>query len=62
MSIKPACFNENGLRDQSKAAHLSRDLFLFGVNVAAIKETPFVCNVDACMLPSDFVVYSEYGD
>lgn len=41
-----------GLRDRSKAGRL-RDLLFFNVDVAAIKETHFVCAVDVRVLSSD---------
>lgn len=62
MSIKIASLNVNGLKDQGKATRLLCDLLLFSVDVTAIEETHFVCRVDAHVLPSDFVVYSAYGD
>lgn len=54
--------NMKCLRDRGKATCLLRDLLSFGVNVAAIQETHFVCDVDACVLASDFLVYAAYGD
>lgn len=34
----------------------------FGIDVAVIQKTHFVCDIDAHVLSSDFVVYSAYGD
>lgn len=41
--MKIASLNVKGLRDRRKAARLRRDLLSFGVDVAAIEETHFVC-------------------
>lgn len=54
--------NRNSLRDRSKAANFIRDLLFYGVNVPAIQETLFVCDVNTRVLSSDFVVYSTYSD
>lgn len=62
MSIKLVSFNVRGLRDRRKAAHLFCDLLSFGVCLAVIRETHIVCNVDAHVLASDFVVYSVYAE
>lgn len=62
MSIMLACLNARGLRDWDKAARLFRDLLSFGVDVTTIEETQFVCETDACVLSSEFVVHSGYGD
>lgn len=51
MSINVASLNVMSLRDQVKAAHLLCDL----------QEIHFVCDVDACMLSSDFV-FSAYRE
>lgn len=58
MFIKLACLNARGLKDQNKATRLLCDLLSFGVDVVAIEETHFVCDVDACVLSSNFVVVS----
>lgn len=50
-----------GLRERSKAARLLRDLLSFGVDVVAIQETRFVCDVDASVVSNEIVVYSAYG-
>lgn len=57
---KLACLNAKGLRDQSKAVRLLRELLSPGVDLTAIQETHFICDVDARVQPSDFVVYSAY--
>lgn len=62
MTIKLASLNVRGLRDRSKAVGLLCDLLSFGVDVAVIQETNFVCDVDAHVLSSNFVVYSAYRD
>lgn len=62
MSIKKATLNMKGFRNRGTASRLLRDLLSSGVDVAAIQETLFVCNVDACVLETDFVVYSAYGE
>lgn len=62
MSIKLANLNVRSLRDRRKVAHMLRDLLSFGVDLAAIQWTHFVCDVDASVLPNDFVVYSVYWD
>lgn len=54
--------NALGLKDQIKAARLLRHLLTFGIVVAAIQETHFIWEVDARVLPSNFVVYSVYGN
>lgn len=48
------------LRDRIKDIRLPRDLLPFGVdvNVSEYQETHFVCNVDARVLSSNFVLYS----
>ena len=62
MSIKLASLNARGLRDLGKTARLLRDLLSFGVDVATIQETHFVCEADSRVLSNDFVVYSAYGN
>lgn len=62
MYIKLASLNARCLRVWSKAAHMLCDLLSFSVDVAAIKERHFLCNVDAHVLSSNFVVYSAYRD
>lgn len=59
MPIKLVSLNVRGLRDWSKAARLLRDLLSFGV--AAIQETHFVCDIDACVLSSDRCLFSIRG-
>lgn len=56
-----ACLNARGLRDWGKTSRLLRDLMSFGMDVAAIEVMQFVCEADACVLSSEFVVYSGYG-
>lgn len=60
--MKLASLNARGSRDQGKAACLLCDLLSFGVDVAMIQETHFVCNIDACVFSSDFVINSAYGN
>lgn len=43
------------------SSRLLRDFLSFGVDVAAIDETHFVCYVDASVLSREYVVYSTYG-
>lgn len=52
-------FNARGLRDLSKAVCLLRNLLSFGVDVLRSRKH-FVCEVDARVLSSDYVVYSDY--
>lgn len=61
MAIKLAIFNAKGMRDQSKVACLFCDLLSFRVDISAIQETHFVCNINSCVLSNDFIVYSAYG-
>lgn len=60
MSIKLTSLNVRGMREQSKAARLLRDLLSFGVDVAANQETHFVSDIHAIVLSNDFLVYSAY--
>lgn len=53
-----ACFNAKGLRDQSKTTRLLRGLLSFSMDVAAMEETHLFARV----VPSDFFVYSAYGN
>lgn len=62
MSIKLSCFNMKGLRHRSKASLLLRGILSFSLDVAAIADTLFVCDVDARMLAREFVVYSTHRD
>lgn len=58
MALNIANLNARGLRDRSKAARLFRDPFSFWIDVDAIEETHFVCEIDDRVLSSDFVFYS----
>lgn len=62
MTIKLAKLNVRCFRDRIKAVRLLLDVFSLGVGVTSIKETQFVCDVDACLLSKEFAVYSSYGD
>lgn len=63
MAIKLSCLNAKSLGDRSKAARLTHDLLSFGVDVAVIREIHFVCDVDVCVLSSNFFfIYSVYRD
>lgn len=61
MSIKLASLNVRGLKDSDKLS-VCCVILSFEVDVTEIQETHFVCDVGACMLSSDFVVYSAYGN
>lgn len=61
MSIKLTCLNERGLRDQGKVAHLLHDFSSFGVDVAVIQQIHIVCDVDSCVLSTDFVQHMGTG-
>lgn len=61
-SIK-AYLNARGLSDSGKSARLLSDLLSFGVDLAAIKKTHFVCEqAKVSVLSSEYVVYLAYGD
>ena len=61
MALNIASLNARGLRDASRCAHLLSDLSNLYVNVAAVQETHFICEVDCRVLENDFVVYSAFG-
>ena len=61
MALNVASLNVRGLRDPRKCAHLLAELSNLCVNVTAVQETHFVCEVDCRVLKDDFVVYSAFG-
>ena len=61
MALNLATLNVRGLGDPSKCASLLGVLKNLGVKVAAVQETHIICDVDCCILKSDFNVFSAYG-
>ena len=61
MALNPATLNVRGLRDRSKCARLLGELNNLSVDVNAVQETLFICDVGCRVLESDFNVVSEYS-
>lgn len=58
MAIKLPCLNARSLRDLDMTFHLLLGLFNFGVDVSAIHESHFVCDMEGQVLPSDCCLFT----
>ena len=61
MTLNLATLNVRRLRDSSKCARLLAELKNFKVDIAAVKDTHFICAVDCRVQENDFNVFSAYG-
>ena len=61
MALNIVSLNARKLRDASKCARLLAELSNLCVDVAAVQETHFTCEMDCWALEDDFVVFSASG-
>ena len=61
MALNLAMLNVRWLRDRSKCACFLAELKNLRVDVTAVQETHFICDVDCRVLESDFNVFSAYS-